>query len=672
MALPDPDNDGDDLEDSEGEVSTPPRKDKAAKVKKTTDSPVESDGNSKAPKRGKKKNLPPPPPPAPQTPANVAFTSQYDSLTAATSTLPSTLGTFQTTQVNTSPSTSQTASWLPSVIPPGQQRLSYENPMFADSQDGDGFHGGSGEDGWPWDLFDSVMGDDGTGLKLPGEDETALQQQHAGDGAETTWQQQHNALNFDAGHQHDAWQQQHNALNFDAGYQHDARPTGEQQHEHDGRAAGQLQNAAAPVVPRPCHANAAWRPNRAVGLQEWVHQLGEGGSSMTDKSTASAPASSTPTPLSFPPPKRPTPTPVPSPPTITPTPVPSFPAAPQTSQHATPPSPPRRSAAASAAGNLSSSRGNLSISPRFARMARVGESAKALSRAMGKRVQQQEDDDDDEEEDVPLAARKSGTSDGDVAIDGDDGLEESTTDDRPFSRPRGNGPKRVAVRGGARGGARGGSAAGGGRGGRGGRGGAARSRGAAGGAQGGRYAAATRNEGEAASAEGEGSGDEVQQQAEGSAGSGSTRRRAPLQFLQTYGPNNEVIPLPLDTVIPPPTNVSRLREQRAREKEEEIAKQRKKRAKRADPGVVVLPHIAGTPMPPVPELGRPGARARRPPKNANDDAELLAKLQAKAKEADLAKKRTLSAKKQGEAESSKKRKNDGMAGTAPSAKRQRQ
>ncbi|KAJ7147712.1 hypothetical protein C8R43DRAFT_1129625 [Mycena crocata] len=114
-----------------------------------------------------------------------------------------------------------------------------------------------------------------------------------------------------------------------------------------------------------------------------------------------------------------------------------------------------------------------------------------------------------------------------------------------------------------------------------------------------------------------------------------TSTRVPFQFLQTYGDNGEVIPLPLDTDIPV-LSAAEKRNLATRQKEKD--KPKKKGAKRphalhnpdGNTDLVVLPRLPGAPMPPVPETGRPG-RLRRAPKNANDDLILLAKLTTKRK-----------------------------------------
>ncbi|KAJ7449699.1 hypothetical protein B0H11DRAFT_2247041 [Mycena galericulata] len=90
-------------------------------------------------------------------------------------------------------------------------------------------------------------------------------------------------------------------------------------------------------------------------------------------------------------------------------------------------------------------------------------------------------------------------------------------------------------------------------------------------------------------------------------------RRAPLAFLQTYGDNGEVIPLPLDTPDPA-VNTPRWKEIRAMERERD---RKANAAPKADllrnpaggSDLVVLPRLPGAPMPPVPQLGRPGREA---------------------------------------------------------------
>ncbi|KAJ6532322.1 hypothetical protein DFH09DRAFT_1326110 [Mycena vulgaris] len=114
----------------------------------------------------------------------------------------------------------------------------------------------------------------------------------------------------------------------------------------------------------------------------------------------------------------------------------------------------------------------------------------------------------------------------------------------------------------------------------------------------------------------------------GGASEGRTRRkRVPLTFYQTYGDNGEIIPLPLDSA-PPEMHGRRWS---GGEKKGKGAAARKPDLRNwAGPSdLVVLPHLQGAPIPPVPETGRPG-RARRPPKNANDDLELLEALKDKA------------------------------------------
>jgi hypothetical protein len=96
--------------------------------------------------------------------------------------------------------------------------------------------------------------------------------------------------------------------------------------------------------------------------------------------------------------------------------------------------------------------------------------------------------------------------------------------------------------------------------------------------------------------------------------------------LQTYGVNGEVIPLPLDTELPGPSR-GRVKEIRAFEKERD-QQTKSKRKSAVDSGVVCLPRPPGGPMPTIPDLGRPGARIRRAPKNADEaDADLLRRLE---------------------------------------------
>lgn len=130
--------------------------------------------------------------------------------------------------------------------------------------------------------------------------------------------------------------------------------------------------------------------------------------------------------------------------------------------------------------------------------------------------------------------------------------------------------------------------------------------------------------------------------------------RGPLNFLQTYGDNGEVIPLPLDT--PLPAGMARLFSgvNGRDDPEHQASKQRSAASKRGIPktggaskrgpnlagetNVVVLPRLPGAPMPPVPELGRPRpARERRPPQDANKADQELAERLAKSKQEKAAK-----------------------------------
>ncbi|KAJ7127932.1 hypothetical protein C8R44DRAFT_873708 [Mycena epipterygia] len=144
----------------------------------------------------------------------------------------------------------------------------------------------------------------------------------------------------------------------------------------------------------------------------------------------------------------------------------------------------------------------------------------------------------------------------------------------------------------------------------------------------------------------EGEQHEAEQQSEGVVqGSTTRRKRVPLAFLQTYGDNGEVIPLQPGSTLPGISS-KRKREIRAfekrrdaEEKKGEAAEKKLQASRRNFTGVhdlVVLPRQEGAPMPPVPETGRPG-RARRAPRNANDNALLLEALAA-AKQKDQKKK----------------------------------
>ncbi|KAJ7173989.1 hypothetical protein C8R43DRAFT_943623 [Mycena crocata] len=295
-------------------------------------------------------------------------------------------------------------------------------------------------------------------------------------------------------------------------------------------------------------------------------------------------------------PPRPTPTlrPTPTPPTTTPRQTP----APNTS-----PLPPR----------IARAIGGVAVAARASAASEIARSSAALEAAMGKSHQrgeeeeegslwddhgvrdgdggeeerQQEededdDDDDDDEEDIPLAGA-----------------------DYPMSRPMANPPKpfakpktaRATGSAGARGRGRG---RGHGRG---------RGRGRGGGRGGGR--GAIEEDGEADGGTGTG-GTSVNQ------GTSKTPTgRTPFRFLQTYGDNNEIIPLDPDFEAP---------EQQTTRKAKAPAAPNLLHNPDGNTPLVILPRLPGAPMPTVPQLGRP-ERVRRAPKTANDDAELLRKLE---------------------------------------------
>jgi hypothetical protein len=112
----------------------------------------------------------------------------------------------------------------------------------------------------------------------------------------------------------------------------------------------------------------------------------------------------------------------------------------------------------------------------------------------------------------------------------------------------------------------------------------------------------------------------------GARGGSNSRGRTALTFLQTYGPNGETIPLPLDAAVPAISKV-RMKEIRAFEKERNDGEAGERA--RVDSGVFVLPRLPGASMPPIPELGVPGARIRRAPRNANDDLVMMEALERK-------------------------------------------
>ncbi|KAJ7104285.1 hypothetical protein B0H15DRAFT_960345 [Mycena belliarum] len=107
--------------------------------------------------------------------------------------------------------------------------------------------------------------------------------------------------------------------------------------------------------------------------------------------------------------------------------------------------------------------------------------------------------------------------------------------------------------------------------------------------------------------------------------------RTPFTFLQTYGPNGEVIPLPLSMAGEIFGNKGARGKAGAAASVGERPKPKPRNLLQNRDGpsdLIILPRPMGGAMPTIPELGRPG-RNRRPPKNANDDLAVLEALKAR-------------------------------------------
>ncbi|KAJ7070290.1 hypothetical protein B0H15DRAFT_968740 [Mycena belliarum] len=107
--------------------------------------------------------------------------------------------------------------------------------------------------------------------------------------------------------------------------------------------------------------------------------------------------------------------------------------------------------------------------------------------------------------------------------------------------------------------------------------------------------------------------------------------RTPFTFLQTYGPNGEVIPLPLSMAGEIFGNKGPRGKAGAVASGGERPKPKPRNRLHNQDGpsdLIILPRPIGGAMPTIPELGRPG-RNRRPPKNANDDLAVLEALKAR-------------------------------------------
>ncbi|KAJ7149775.1 hypothetical protein C8R43DRAFT_951752 [Mycena crocata] len=375
------------------------------------------------------------------------------------------------------------------------------------------------------------------------------------------------------------------------------------------------------IAPRPCFTNAQFPVNREIGAEMWgkpyvYNSFGINGDSAisapTNWGSAQRPTANyipvVPIPAGG---RPPSPPPHPS--------HPSPPHPPPVRPPVTPnksPLPPRIARSSSSAGAIAASSAALAAAMSLGKKQGEGSEAEGSDDNSEERS-----DSSDEDEDIPLAGPSY----------------------YPESRPMANPPKPMKKKTTTAGGL--GSR---GRGGRGVRG--ARGRGGRGGGAVGRRATASENTGDALD-EAEGPVEipstmkrpvgrprkaATELPADLESGRVQKRGRQPLRFLQTYGDQGEIIPLPLDTELPV-LSAAEKRSLRARQKILDAAPKGKApkpphRLHNPDGNtdLVILPRQSGAPMPPVPELGRPG-RSRRPPKNPNDDAELLEAMVNKRK-----------------------------------------